>query len=296
MSLATLARCGAYAKSMQLILHSYTFRDHPFEECVRCAREFGWNGIELHGVHCAWDALKPGLRRCRMIAEDAGVPVLCVDFSADLLNTDKDTAQASADLLGRSIEICAKQGIRLMNGFTGFLTGDDPMDFPHNGSALATGSDYERVVEFLQEPVRIAENCGVTLTLEIHMNTIHDTIASTKRLLDLVDSPHVLANPDPGNLFATYPPDAQPSALDAIGDRIGYFHLKNGVQKNHEIDFSVSLKNGEIDIRGHLQKLDDLGYTGSVCVEYCGEGDPVPVVKRDAEYVKQCLSEITSQR
>lgn len=289
------ARCGADTESMQLILHSYTFRDHPFEECVRCTREFGWDGIELHGVHCAWSAFELDLRRCTKIVEDAGLPITCVDFSADLLNADIKTVQASADLLGQNIEICARQGIRLMNGFTGFLTGDEPTDFAHNGSALATDSDYERVVEFLRGPVRIAEESGVTLTLEIHMNTIHDTIASTKRLLDLVDSPHVLANPDPGNLFATYPPDAQPSALDVLGDRIGYFHLKNGVQRNNEIDFSLSLEDGEIDIFGHLQKLFDLGYTGPVCVEYCGEGDPVPVVQRDAEYLKRCLTEIASQ-
>ncbi|MCH7959768.1 MAG: sugar phosphate isomerase/epimerase [Candidatus Hydrogenedentes bacterium] len=280
---------------MQLILHSYTFRDHPFEECVRRACEFGWNGIELHGVHCDWNSLDQELERCKTIAEASGIPIVCVDFSADLLNTDTDAAQASANLLGRNIEICARQGIRLMNGFTGFLTGNDPTDFAHNGSVLATDADYERVTKLLREPVRIAEECGVTLMLEIHMNTIHDTIASTKRLLDLVGSSHVLANPDPGNLFATYPPDAKPSALDAIGDRIGYFHFKNGVHKNDAIDFSVCLEDGEIDIRGHLQKLVDLGYTGPVCVEYCGEGDPVPVVERDAEFVKRCLTEITSQ-
>ncbi|MCH7910399.1 MAG: sugar phosphate isomerase/epimerase, partial [Candidatus Hydrogenedentes bacterium] len=251
---------------------------------------------ELHGVHCAWNSLEQELKRCKTIAEASGLPIVCVDFSADLLNADAAVAQASADLFGRNIEICARQGIRLMNGFTGFLTGNDPMDFGHNGSHLANDAHYEGVTQFLREPVRIAEECGVTLTLEIHMNTIHDTIASTMRLLDLVGSSRVLANPDPGNLFATYPPDAQPSALDAIGDRIGYFHFKNGVHAKDAVDFSFCLEDGEIDIRGHLRKLVDLGYTGPLCVEYCGEGDPVPVVERDAEYVKQCLSEITSQR
>ena len=39
-----------------------------------------------------------------------------------------------------------------------------------------------------------AERAGVTLTLEVHMNTIHDTAASAVRLLDAIDSPAVRAN------------------------------------------------------------------------------------------------------
>jgi sugar phosphate isomerase/epimerase len=135
----------------------------------------------------------------------------------------------------------------------------------------------------------VAEKAGVTLTLEIHMNTIHDTVASTLRLLDLVGSPALLANPDPGNMFATCAEDRKPAALDPLTRRIGYFHLKNCRERHGQFDFSTPLAEGDIDMFRVLQRLPALGYTGPVCIEYVGTGDPHVRAEADIHYVKKCL-------
>jgi len=43
--------------------------------------------------------------------------------------------------------------------------------------------------EGLREIAKLCENEGVKITLEIHMNTIHDSAISTLKLLNMIDSP-----------------------------------------------------------------------------------------------------------
>ena len=273
---------------MKIILHSYTFRDYPLEAAFKSALRFGWDAMELQGAHFDQTNLDSELDRCMVIGEKYATPIHCVDFSADFINDDPKIVQKSIDLLEKNIDVCATKSVHLMNGFTGFLV-SDPQDFGKNGSALATDAHYERSAEALRHLGNVASKHGVYLTLEIHMNTIHDTIASTARLLDLVGSDHVLATPDPGNMLSTSTAEKSPEALDVLKDRIGHFHLKNCREENGHFSYSVRLADGHIDTYRYLEKLDALDYNGAVCVEYCGEGDPQVAAQQDIKYVRNCL-------
>jgi len=274
---------------MDILLHSYTFRDYPIEEAVRAAARFGYAGLELHQAHFNPSYIDEELLRCQKMAKTQGVAIACVDFKADLIQSDAAAANEAANLLKRNIEACAKRGIPRMNGFTGFLVGPQPGDFARNGSKIAVETQYARCAELLDSVVEVAEREGVTLTLEIHMNTIHDTVTSTLRLLDLVGSPALLANPDPGNMFATCTEDRKPAALDPLARRVGYFHLKNCRERQGQFDFSVPLAEGDIDYFRILQRLPSLGYTGPVCIEYVGSGDPHVRAEADLRYLENCF-------
>jgi sugar phosphate isomerase/epimerase len=278
---------------MDIILHSYTFRDYPLEEALRAARRFGYSGLELHLVHFNPSYIEEELSRCVKLAKTHGVAIACVDFKADLITPDARAANEAANGLKAGVRACAKYGIPRMNGFTGFLTGPQPGDFAKNGSAIATEDHYARCAERLDSVAESAEECGVALNLEIHMNTIHDTVTATLRLLDLVGSPALLANPDPGNMFATCAEDRRPTALDALARRVGYFHLKNCRMRHDGFDFSVPLSSGDIDLFRVLQRFPALGYTGPVCIEYVGNGDPHVPAEADIRYVKNCLTWIS---
>lgn len=275
---------------MDIILHSYTFRDYPLEEALRSAKEFGYSGVELHQIHFNPTYMDEELARCLKLAKTHGVPIACVDFKTDLIQADTNAANEAANLLKRGIEACAKRGIKRMNGFTGFLVGPQPSDFGLNGSALATPELYAQCAERLDLISEVAEEHGVLLTLEIHMNTIHDTVASTLRLLNLVGSPALLANPDPGNMYATSADDRKPAALEPLARRIGYFHLKNCRQRNTAFDYSTPLAEGDIDYCRVLERLPALGYTGPLCIEYVGNGDPHVRAEADIRYLKQTLA------
>ena len=274
---------------MELLLHSYTFRDYTLDDALRAARRLGYTGLELHPVHFNVSYPDEELARCLMHADRRGLDILVVDFKADLIQADDGAAEEAARLLERTIHVCERLDIRLMNGLTGFLTGPEPTAFSKNGSAIATDDHYNRCAERLRKLAKVAEQAGVTLSLEIHMNTIHDNIASTTRLLDLVQSPALVATPDPGNMFATSTADRPPAALKPLQGRIGLVHLKNCAYRAGEYDYSVALADGHVDTLRHLRELIAMGYTGPFCIEYVGQGDPHVPVRADVEYVKQSL-------
>lgn len=275
---------------MEIILHSYTFRDYSLEDALRAARRLGYTGVELHPVHFNPSYPENELARCIMLADRRGLDISVVDFKADLIQPDAQAANEAAALLERTIHVCERLGIQRMNGFTGFLTGPEPGAFSKNGSAIATDDHYQRSAERLRKIAAVAAQAGVALTLEIHMNTIHDTIASTVRLLDLVNHPSLLATPDPGNSFATCPADRAPEALEPLRGRMGLIHLKNCALRGGEYDYSVALANGHIDILRHLRQLHAMGYTGAFCIEYVGQGDPHVAARADIDYLKQSVN------
>jgi sugar phosphate isomerase/epimerase len=280
---------------VDIVLHSYTFRDYPLEEAIRAARRYGYSGLELHLVHFNASYPADELKRCVDLASARGVPIACVDFKADLIQEDDRAASEAGRGLMDSLRACAKLGIPRMNGFTGFLAGPQPADFAKNGSAIAMDKHYARCAERLEPIAKCAEDCGVALNLEIHMNTIHDTVAATVLLLDLVNSPALRANPDPGNMFATNSDDRRPASLDKLTGRLGYFHLKNCKMRGDTFDFSVPLAAGDIDYYRVLQRFPALGYTGPVCIEYVGNGDPHVAAAADIRYVENTLAWISDE-
>jgi sugar phosphate isomerase/epimerase len=275
---------------MEILLHSYTFRNYTLEDALRAARRLGYTGIELHPVHFNPSYPDDELARCLMLADRRGLDIAVVDFKADLIQADDAAAEEAARLLERTVHVCERIGVPRLNGFTGFLAGPDPSRFSENGSALATDEDYERCADRLRPVVRVAEEAGLSLTLEIHMNTIHDTVAAALRLLNLVDRPALLAAPDPGNMFATSESDRNPAALQPLQERIGLVHLKNCALRGGEYDYSVGLSDGHVDILQYLRQFHALGYTGPFCIEYVGHGDPHERARADMDYLKRTVN------
>ena len=90
-------------------------------------------------------------------------------------------------------------------------------------------TDFERIASVLREVGERDEYLGLKVTVEVHQYSIADNRWSALHLLDLVNSPHVLANPDLGNIFWTYddPEETPEDSIVALAPRAGYWHCKN---------------------------------------------------------------------
>lgn len=277
---------------MKVILHSYSFRDRPFSEACKAAHDFGYDGLELSRAHFDDKQLDHELASAITTADSQGISIVCVDFAGNFISEDGRVRENSIALLDRNIRICSEHGIELMNGYAGLLSADSD-DFGQNGSALASDAHYDHAADALQSLGATAAEFGLRLALEIHMNTLHDTVASMARLLDKVDRDNVVATPDPGNMYATSTAERDPEALRRLGERIGYFHVKNCAGETGNYDYSVGLEDGDIDLFRYLQVLNGLGYTGDVCIEHVGELDPRAVASRDIVYLRECMKRAT---
>ena len=266
-------------------MHSYTFRTYPLREAFANAQRFEWDGIELQPCHFNPDAIETELPAAGELGDSFGVPIRCVDFGGDFISDDPSVIEAATAQTEIAIETCACNGIQLMNGGVGGIVIDDA-DWGKNGSAAATDIHYDRAADAFRHLGALAAKHAITLVFEIHMNFLHDTIASTARLLDKIGLDNVQANPDPGNMFSTSTAERDPEALDLLDGRLGYFHFKNCRNVAGAWDYSVKLADGEIDIHNWVAKLVAIGYDGPVCIEYCGAGDPHAAAQQDIAYLR----------
>lgn len=276
---------------MRILLHSYTFRAYHLERAFRKAKEFGYDGIELSTVHFQFSDLENEIPRIRELSEIYALPIVTGDFPADLISSE-DSLRTTIENLRRAIPLFKSLGVEILNGGVGPLAGDDPSDFSRGGSAIAKEEHYERAIKGLKQIVPILEETGLVLTLEIHMNTIHDTATSTVRILEEVGSPLVKANLDPGNMFATAHSEEPLRAIDILGEWMGYIHLKNCRKIGKLYDYTCSLEDGDIDFYKVLSYINEKGYEGDICIEYVGAGDPAPKAKKDISYLKEVLKDI----
>jgi len=277
---------------MKLCMHSYTFRAYPLERALRKVAQYGWDGLELHLSHFDVARLREELGAIIEQAARFGVDISVIDFPGNFIQDDHDAAAASLEQVKGMIPVVREFGIQIMNGGVGSLVGEDPRNFGANGSALAGEEHYERAAGALRELGKIAEGEGVVITLEIHMNSLHDTAASTLKLLEMVESPAVMANPDPGNMFATPAAEDPAKAIEMLRGRMGLFHVKNCVKVGDVFSYSTLLELGNIDFYKVFEQLKGAEYDGVVSIEYCGEGDPNVAARRDLEYARTILSEL----
>jgi 3-dehydroshikimate dehydratase len=277
---------------MDLVMHSWSLRDYPLSHVFAAAAHYGFDGVELSTCHLDVrgdpEVVGDEVARAVALGRRYGVRVHCVGYEGDFIADDPDRRARSVTLVGRIVEVCGEHGIGLVNGFGGWLRGADPDDWPRNGSALADDEHYTRSAQAYRELGAVGAREGVRVAVEVHPNNVHDTVATTARLLDLVDHPAVVATVDPANSALIDPDDGDPAVLDRLADRLGYFHVKNYVPAQGRADFSVDTAAGVLDNFRWLSALADRGGVPAAALEYCGLGDPHPRLHAAKRYVREC--------
>ncbi|MBF9129664.1 sugar phosphate isomerase/epimerase [Plantactinospora sp. S1510] len=276
---------------MDLVMHSYSLRDYPLEHVFAVAAHYGFDSIEVSTWHLDLrgnpDVVPGEVARAVALGDRYGVRVHCVGYEGDFTVDDPDRHARSVTLVGRIVEACGGHGIELVNGCGGWLQGD-PDDWRNNGSVRADDGHYARTGDAYRTLGAIGAREGVRVAVEVHPNTVHDTVTTTARLLDLVDHPAVIATVDPANSALLTPEDRNPAVLDRLGNRVGYFHIKNYVPAGGRADFSVDTAHGVIDNLRWLEKLAEHGGVPAMALEYCGVGDPHPRLQAALRYVREC--------
>jgi len=273
-----------------ILMHSYTYRTYPVEVALRRSVEYGYDGIELW--HLERNNLSGGIERSFKLARQYGANISTISFGTDLLIDDTDERRKNIETWKEVVRIGKNYGVKIINGGVGSLVGDDPRNFGANGSVIAKERHYEMAAEGLREIAKVCEGEGIKVTLEIHMNTLHDSAVSTLKLLNMVDSPSVLANPDPGSMYATPQAEEATQAIKILKGKIGYFHFKNSRKIGGDYDYSWPLANGDLDNYKIVKALYETDYRGDMCIEYCGSGDPSIAAREDILYLRGLIGEI----
>ncbi len=275
---------------MRILLHSFTFRDYDVEHAIAKGKVFGYDALELFPSHFGTGDLDR-LKQAIDLSVAAGLPVETVDFSVDLLET-KEKQEPSIRAVQQLLHAIDSTGVKRINGHVGSLVASDPNQFSNNGSVLATPEMYTNAAEGLRAICDTAAQVDIDVVLEIHMNTLHDSVATYLRLHELVGKANLGATLDAGNMYAIAHAEKGEEAILAAKDVLKYVHLKNCIAVAGTFSYTVDLQSGDINHDKLCRVLHRIDYDGDVCIEYCGEGDPHPRARADHAYLSSLRQEI----
>lgn len=156
-------------------------------------------------------------------------------------------------------------------------------------SKHATDEDYKLASEYFSEVGDFLKGEDLTLAFEIHMGVLTDTAASTVKLLKLIGNKKIVANWDPGNMYATEGAERPQEAFQIVKDYMGYMHVKNCKKIGDEYVWSCALEDGDLDFNMIISMLRSINYSRPLCIEYSGLGDPNVVASKDIEYLRELL-------
>lgn len=146
----------------------------------------------------------------------------------------------------------------------------------------ATDKYFHNSSSWLKNAADLARNAGMNILVEIHFNTLVETVSSTLKLIHLVDRRNFGLIYDAANLYVANDNSIFES-IRTLKPYIQHVHLKDVKEidnKNIPGIFSFRNRNyaiqifgdGEVDNETAIKALEDIGYDGFVSVEGCPNG------------------------
>ena len=271
-------------------------------------RSLGYEGIELSldslgGVDCA-ESTVVDLRR---ELEDSGLPCVAVRCRGSL--KDEQVAEENRELLKKGVQAAQWIGAEILDTtVTSPAQPDQPGDFrgqsvSQGSSRMASDADFDATAQWLTQVADMAADSGVSLSIELHHNSIVDNSWSALRMLKLVDRPNVGLNPDIKNIYWAYdePEESSEDAILALAPHAIYWHCKNVTRiplpkEGYTVYVRNSLPDGEIDYRFAVAAMFDAGYNGYLAIEGHVYGDQLYIDGRSAAYAKSLIEELGGER
>ncbi len=265
--------------SIKIALCTIAFREKLLEVALDAAAELGFDGVEIWGrePHISEIFDENRVRATAKMAHSRNLelPVFGSYFQAGVTKPQDDDYIRLADAL--HIARCLRTPIMRI------WASDVP-------SARAGQDVWDRTVRETQHACDRAADLNITLAAEMHDNTLCDTGASARRLVELVDRDNFRLN------FQLAALDYGESALERLKQVLPYIvhmHAQNYQRvrsRGNEVR-RVPLADGVWDYRTVVEKLREANYAGYIAVEFSSaDGDgKLPSLARDLQFLRSLV-------
>ena len=270
-----------------VIMHvNYCEQGQTIEEMCRKAAQWGFDGIEFRSRREKveetpeeyLDKIEAGVKASglRQVVFGSPGPALILEDAGE-----RQRHVETAIALYR--QAAERFGVRTCNLVTGWLGIGEPVTDDH----------WAWQVNGCQDLADALANVDIRFGFETHRGYVHDTIESTRKLVEDIDRPSIGANLDYGNMVHA---EGQPSLEETIrifGGKLHYVHLKNSVRlRGDKGRIATALAEGQINNRRFVQLLMEVGYDGPICVEAPRAGDREWFAQQDLAYIKSVLADL----
>ncbi len=270
-------------KFSQIVIANGLYWRYSFDYFLDSMTRLGVKNIELHGnashfpiEYISRDALSVMKRKIE--AHGLHVINLAMDSSYSYPNIGSHNTM----LREKTIEIYRR--LLMAADFFGaktiqLLPGRGAYDHPYEEA-------FENACRTLAEICDIADEYGLKVILEntsAHNTNVANSTADAIRVMDAVGKNNLVSMLDfcsTGNAG-----DDFKTAFEILGDRMSYVHMCDGTPMGHLVPGE-----GNLDVEGNLQVLDDAGYRGWLCYEIYHDKynrDPEKYIGKGLEYLRE---------
>ena len=237
----------------------WTFGDISVEEKCKLAKDVGVDGVEVQGD------LTQDPRELANILSRYGLQVLSVtpdnvDISSENEDIRLEAVGYFLNLLDWASDLGAKR--ICLHGEVGKIVGSGDL-----------AKDWELLVESSRIVMKKAEVLNIEVVFEVlNRYENHQIITNQEamKLLDSVNSPNlsILLDAYHMNIEEADPIDA----LRKAGSKLGVYHVADSNRQ--------AVGNGHTNIKGQVEALHEINYTGPIIMEMTAEGpNPFTAVK-----------------
>jgi len=284
----------------KIILHiNYCEQGQTLEETCEKAAAWGYDGLEFRSKRPGIvEDMNKYLETIYKAAKKYGLE--CVLFGGgnpDVVNDDPSIREKSL-VYSEKFYPRAKEmfDFDVCNLFLGAVLNPSKevpyAQFANHGSYIARPEHWELAEIGLKSLGEIAEKNNFKFAMETHPNYLHDSIAATMKLVELSGSKSIGVNLDYINSDVVPGGMSIEDAIEAIGNRLFYVHLKNIIKLSDGDRIRIGLGDGEYNNRHIMKKLKEADYKGHICVEAPRQGDREWFAQEDLAYIKSVIKDI----
>lgn len=239
----------------------------PIGECIRLAKQAGFDGIELSLNETGELGLQTSDKEIRSIQAQLADAGLGIAGLATGLYWSYSMTSSTADVRTKAIDICKKQlEVASALGVDAILVipGAVGVDFIPGAEVVDYDRAYERALEAIAELVPFAASAGVSIAIENVWNKFLLSPLEMRSFIDEFRSPFVGSYFDVGNvLYSGYPEHW----IRILSHRIKKVHFKDYRRQAGGLHGFVDLLAGDVKYPAVMKELTLIGYNNYVTAE-----------------------------
>jgi L-ribulose-5-phosphate 3-epimerase len=281
--------------AMRFSAFSGAFIDYSIQQSMQIVKAIGFEGIEIacREPHLSPETSLLRVEEIRSVAEglDLAIPALAGYGGGFSTASDHDSELAFADFQ-RLLDIACRLNVPMIRVQPG-----GPNAF------MAQPYHFSKAAYWLERCAKEALLVDKRVVLEIHNQSLVETVESSLHLLGKIDSPNIGMIHDAGNMFITGT-DYGHNSIAELGNSLFHVHVKdigridqagvpgtfiNLTSRGEEAFRHCRLGDGETDHRSLFNSLQGVGYNGWVTLESNAPYPPEQRLAHDLRTIKSYL-------
>ncbi|CAI6080204.1 sugar phosphate isomerase/epimerase family protein [Cohnella sp. JJ-181] len=281
---------------MKFAAFSGVFIEHSIQEAMHLTKRLGMDGIEIAArePHISPTSSMARVKEVKALSDSLGLPIpVLASYIGGFSEVDDAQAEKFFEEFKRLLEIADVLGTRMIRVFPGGPNAFKALDY-----------HYAKAAYWMNLIAEEAKKHEVNVLMEIHNDSLVETVDSSLRLLGMIENENIGMIHDAGNMYITDTDYGRESVLQ-LGRRLMHVHVKDELRiaelgapgtfasttrHGRELFIQSRLGEGGADHKPLFDALRETGYADWVTLECHAPFPAYERLEHDFEVVRKLIA------